>query len=285
MESPTPSETGALEKYYRVAATDMSLVSDLWPQGDLFSSKYVKKFEQGGDRIFCETIDGGALWGVRLGPSTNPVIRLRPGRTIKKRFRYFTLISAQPRPIDSTPGEAQGCLQETQIELYVSTGDLIVDAPRDWGKGFGGRSIGRTDCFVDTTPKLIIDDFNKPFGFPNSLTISQWKPGRHGATLLLRNNDRGMTEIFIGNKSGQALGTNLNDLYRLFPGESLTMDLDSSIQQSFSQQRLIGDPIDVGFVVYTKGGSTTYDWMLSRLDCDPAPATPHKWEDTGLNLG
>ena len=73
-------------------------------------------------------------------------------------------------------------------------------------------------------------------------------------------------------------------MYRLYPGESMTLSLDGSIQQSFNQQKMIGLP-DIGFVIYTRAGTAKYDWMLSRLDCDPAPASSFNHPGTGLNLG
>ena len=199
------SELTSRELYFRVSATDLLMCSDLLVGNDTLSYQYLKRYDAGGDRIFCDMIDGGASWGVRLGPTQNPIIRLRPGRTIKKPFRYFTLYSTQPAPLFSTPNSGLaaggfGDLQETVIELYVSTGDLIEDSPRDWGKGFGSRTVGLTDCIASTTKRLILADFNNPGGFPNIPGITQWKPGRHGATLMLRNSSLELQSYLLRNR-------------------------------------------------------------------------------------
>ena len=277
------SEVTSRDLYFRVSATDLLMCTDLLPGFDLITYQYQKVYRQGGDKIFCDTIDGGASWGIRLGASQNPIIRLRPGRTINKPFRYFTLYSTEPAPGYSSPG-GNGDLQETQIELYISTGEpLIIDAPREQGKGFGSRSTGRTDCIASTTPRLILADFNNP-GFPNNENITQWKPGRHGATLLLRNTQvNGNNPLFIAQQSSSVLVPVLKqEMWRLFPGEPLVIDLDGSIQQAFNSVKIIGTP-DVGFVVYTRAGTVLYDWMISRLDCDPAPTRPQ--DNVGFQLG
>jgi hypothetical protein len=282
-ELQLPSETSARELYFRIANSDLLLCTDLIPGFDLTTYQFQKTYSQGGDKIYCEDIDGGASWGVRLGDaSRNPVIPLKPGRTINKVFRSFTLFSTQPAPSFSSPG-GNGDLQATSIELYISTGaQMIVDSPRDWGKGFGSRSVGRTDCVATTVPRLVLEDFNKPGGFPNNANITQWKPGRRGATLLIRNSDVANT-LFLAQQSSQVLSPSLiTEMYRLFPGESLTMELDGSIQQSFNQLLINGTP-DVGMVLYTKAGTCNYDWMISRLSCDSAPIKPQ--ENLGVNLG
>jgi hypothetical protein len=279
------SEIAAKERYFRVAASDMSVASDALPGYNDNASSFQKRFQHAGDRIFCETIDGGALWGVRLGATDNPVIRLRPGRTIKKRFRSFTLLCTTPKPPLTARTDFNGFQQVTSIEIYVSTGDLIQDSSPEYGKGFGCSPTGRIDCVANTTKQLLLKDYNNPGGFPNIPGIAQARPGRHGATLVIRNAQRsGNTPLYLANVTQVFAGQIFDELWRLYPGETLTLDLDGSIQQSFRDDKMIGTP-DVGLCVYTKAGTCLYDWMISRLDVDPAPAFPQQWPDTGWNLG
>jgi len=122
-DSPAPSETSAKELYFRLTADDLKNCTDQVAGNDLNTIQLSRQFRIGGDYIFCEDVDGGASWGVKLGDALNPIIPIRAGRTINKRFRSFTLYCTQPAPtFCGIQNDSLGSALPTYVVLYVSSG-------------------------------------------------------------------------------------------------------------------------------------------------------------------
>lgn len=256
--------------YYAVVIDD----SDLLTRAVTLNFPFVrpqKSFFVTGDHVYVYRINGSGTWSIQLGSDKNPLIRLREGMVLRRKYTKVT-VSLQDGRIDSGFYYAisQGNIQPTRIELLLSTGPLILQSP-DPRKGFGMKSLGLTDQVASTTRQFFCYGFDPTTGAWQG--FDTLKPGFDGATLLIRNSDL-VNTLFIGTSAmTQPPPSNIGTqtLWRLYPGESMTIELDGMIVDYQS---------GAGLTVFTQSGTCNFDWWLSRYAAD-RPILPNFFFTSG----
>lgn len=203
-----------------------------------------------GDHIYVANINGTARWGIRVGFRTNPVLPIHPGMTIHRNFQEFTVV-ALDAPGNGNRGEGSE-LQPTELELYVSRGPLVVTPPvRSYGFGMG--MLGGMDFTANTAPGFFPNAW-----FPDSTIGSRFRLGRRGATLMLRNADVANTLILM-QRTVDDFGTTDANLWRLYPGEAMSLVLDGE---------LVNVEENRGLMLVTAAGTCKFDFLFSSREQD-----------------
>lgn len=206
-------------------------------------------FETSGDHLYCAELSGPVSIYARLGPRSNPLIRLREGMTLKRDFSRVTLVTwdasvSISAPLSSAP------VMRTRALCYSSWGPLIEGTPHFRG-GRAGPTIFKGTA---TTTGTVLFQTSLLTPDPARFTV-----GKHGGFFLLQN--LGLTQVLKlywgARDSLDVFGAPLNNAFRLGPGRTLSYPLEDSFETVYG-----------GWKVVTDAGTVDYVTLLSSSEKD-----------------
>jgi hypothetical protein len=214
------------------------------PVAPLFTEK---TYQITGDHVYCELLTGGNAVYIKLGPVSNPWIRLRQGMTYRRRFGTIRLVSPDEFGFEGVVPSAV---------LYVSTGPLIIgDKQKD---GIDANILAAGPDRGDGGGPLLATTVAQSFLGPiyGAVYASLGQPssaGANGGALVIKNTDLANTLYISGT------GTAGNG-FPLLPGETF---------QATIAGRLTGAGVTlVAPLVFTLAGTCAYAFILSPYEKD-----------------
>lgn len=257
---PGPTRFGSQPSGAETFAPDRSYTRIYWIGGGNNSTNNPKTFPYEGDHLTITKVVGAAVW-VRLNQK-NSFIEVREGDVLIRDFNevtFYTLANA----VTGT-----GQKQVAEVEAYVSTGPLLVRAPKTYGvRGrpymkmmtVGVNGISIPDLLAQNTPSFF-----------------KW-----GGELLIKNTDPGNTLYLVWRQAGiPIIGappvTNPavpSEQFPLAPGEWIVIRFDDRAQQFIDANGAIitglggGQPV-TGLVVAPFAGTCAFAIFASSLDQD-----------------
>ena len=170
-------------------------------QTDTFFSVAV---EETGDHLYVAEINGPDPWYVRIGPHTNPWIRLRQGMNIQREFRslVFAITRNNSGSVDTN----------TTAILYTSRGSLVEQVLPN---RYGARSPLVFAMTVSNTSSPIF----------TTIPAHHVTMGKDGGFMMLTNNDV-INTIYISYDQLGAFGQSLSGT-PIYPGQMMVMPLDN----------------------------------------------------------
>lgn len=198
----------------------------------------VKTFQLSGDTIYCERTTGAAACYIKLGSGSNPWIRLRAGRTYKRKFSSISLRMADSASFQVLP----------EVVLYVSTGAFIEDT-RPPKLGLDANTLSDSAQVATTVAQSFLGTFQTGF---DTFTV-----GASGGVLFIKNIDAANDLFLVG---ASAAGTG----FKLAPGETFSCLLDSKLAVGTNPN---------GLKVQTSVGTCQYSFLVSGLEQDQFDVT------------
>ena len=161
--------------------------------------------EEMGDHLYVAEINGPDFWYAKIGPKTNPWIRLRQGMSINRKFRSLRFGMCK------TNVGASVDMQTTAL-IYVSHGSLIEHLSPN---RYGARSPFIFNQTVNNNSQPIF----------TTTAINHVTIGKDGGFMTLRNNDL-INTIFITYNQTGAVAQSLVGM-PIDPGATMVIPLDA----------------------------------------------------------
>jgi len=163
---------------------------------------FTTTIEESGDHLYVAEITGPDFWYARVGPHTNPWIRLKPGMVIQREFRSLAFGMSKTNV---------GTLAfNTTLILYSSRGTFIETYPMN---RYGARWPTIFAQSVTNSPV--------PIG---GVLANHFTVGKDGGFMMLFNNDL-VNTIYITFDQLGAVGQTVNGM-PLLPGQTRVIPLD-----------------------------------------------------------
>lgn len=159
-----------------------------------------KVYQVSGDHLYVAQLDAMRPVYVRLGPDSNPWVRIRRGMTLKRKFSKVTVMDT-----NATSGVSNSIGQF--LTMYASVGPLVADVALEQGAKF---FIGTDELVIGPFPGTSLGTL---FLLAGGV---QWTLGQDGGELLISNLDLANT-VFFG--QGPTAGV------PIYPGASLRVTL------------------------------------------------------------
>jgi hypothetical protein len=204
-----------------------------------------KRYTVAGDHLYVAELNGFSPVYVRLGPSTNPFIRLRRQMTLRRSFSQLTLRFSDPLGFGA--GDLANIYPD--VTLYASTGPF-VDV--NDVVGVDASLIARSDLSASTTPIYL----HTMFGTGQNLTT-----GCYGGVVVIENTD-GANDLYLGGGAGSQSSVNTAG-FKIPPGATLTLQLAGRMGTTD-----IATGAAVGLRVFTLAGTATFSILISPYETD-----------------
>lgn len=204
----------------------------------------IARFYVPGTHVFVAHLTANPVY-IKLGPDTNPWIRLRKNDVIVRDFTSFKIRSSS---------DSSAIVPNISGILYVSNGPFIE---RKQGHGHFGRDAVCLNSLVATVNWTPLTELVGA-GSRNTLKTAL-SAGLMPTQILLTNRDL-IADLYIKMTYNGPSVVAGNTGYRLPPGASITLDLDSIVNDNVDT---VGDVPALG----TLAGTCVFDCML-QLELD-----------------
>jgi hypothetical protein len=214
-------------------------------------------FQVSGDHLYVEEINGGDSIYCSLGKGLS-FFRINEGETIQRRFDQVTL-----KPSMATTGvnTAIVCLEATLYASYGPFRERSGEKSRAFKPGF----LSWNNAVASTVIRNLFQDYFDHIDAVDPGVTHNFPFGKGGATLIIRNEDlANLLKVVYSNKLGVSFPGGANGNFKLYPGETITLDLDGRM---FTPDLANGTPESLS--VFTDAGNCVYGWMLSQNNSDP----------------
>ena len=223
------------------------------PTGDGVGSPdgYTKIFQVSGDHLYVAEINTSRTIYVKLGPVTNPWIRVQRGMTIKRTFDQVRVTTAETLAFANDPP-----LPNDDAIFYTSRGSLLEDEGSYTEStvtpvAFGGLITPGGLGF----PQRLFD----PMG---ALPAGRLTVGKVGGYIQVFNVDVANTMSVYSPLSPIGSAANMGG-FILLPGQSVTIPLKGRVYDAG-----INDPGHIGWTVATVAGTCQYVVAVSSAETD-----------------
>lgn len=218
---------------------DMTLAGD--------GTRKTRTVQAKGDHLYIAEVSGYNPIYARVGPDTNPFVRLEAGMTIRRPFYRVTF------GVGDVRNEALGNRAVFSRALcYASVGPLIDPPPRSYGFSQPFFASGT----ATTTP---IELFTSGALVSGNMTV-----GKRGGCVTLLNMDLVNTLwlVYMGGLVATPMDPRNIGAFPIVGGQAYSFPLDGSVSQRFAE--------DSGGAYYigTESGSCDYAVIGSRLEMD-----------------
>jgi hypothetical protein len=201
-----------------------------------------KSFRVAGDHIYVAEMNAHQPVYIRIGPATNPYIRIMRRMMLRRKFSQFSLkFAGAVSPVGNRPNVFP------DVTLYVSTGPLI-DHPNA-EIGIDANLYASSDNVVTTTPTFLYN----VLGVINPSTL-----GKMGGEITIQNIDL-VNDIYIGCIDPSA---DLGAGFRIVPGQTVSLKLAGRLAVNVPG---LGT---TGLYLYTLSGSAAVSLMASPQESD-----------------